>query len=56
MAPELSQMIYNVPISKGFFPPLNDLPLADVAQHLVTLLDGLEFMPQDISKRGNKIG
>ena len=54
-APEFCQMIYDVLIVKRIFPSLDDLALVDVVQYVVTLLDGLEFMPQDISKRATKL-
>ena len=56
MPPEFCQMVYNLPIFKVLFPSLNDLAFADIAQHLIPLLDRLQFVPQHVSIWGNKIG
>ena len=56
MPPELCQMIYDVPILERLFPSSEDLTFADVSQHLVSTLDSLQLMPQNIIVWGDKIG
>ena len=55
MASELSQIVDDVAVFKGFLPPLNNLPLPDIPQHLVAPLNGLQLRPQNISLWSNQI-
>ena len=52
--PELCQIVYNLPAFKGFLPLLNNLPLPNVSQGLISQLDGFQLVPKHISVRGKQ--